>query len=197
MTTVIGSGLFTIDDHYDGDRANNGTSRFLAYCHLNRGLFTDDGSDDEPISSDPVVFAAAAWRCATGPVMSPPYVDWTGPHIASVTMQRSLNDGSLLAVVGLVTPLPAELRHIGDVNGWELRREFGRDFYAEPPDQAMTRRPTLLSTAQLYLPLPTVLLHHPADAPGQLTAADVKAAVRTQAHLLDEQLTPITDALTG
>jgi hypothetical protein len=198
VTTVIGSGLFTTDDHYDTDRASKGTSRFLAYCQLNRGLFTDYGGDDEPITTDPAMYAAAAWHCATGPVMSPPYIQHTTPLILSATMQRSQHDGSLLAAVDLVTPRPTELRSMRNVNEWEQQRGFGTcDYYTEPSDHAMTRRPTLLTSAKLYLPLPTVLLHHPADAPERLTADDVKAAVRTVAALLDEQLTPILTALTG
>jgi len=87
--------LVRIDDDYDREMADRaGGSRFAAYVAQNRKAFNPWG-DEEP---DPVMFAAAAWRTATGPVMSPGYVR-RRPDLSRVTAQREEWDGGLVLAV--------------------------------------------------------------------------------------------------
>jgi hypothetical protein len=196
-------GLFAVDDDYDANHASNGISRVLAYGELNRNQYTESGmlrSDPyDPITTDPAEFAMATWHCATGPVMSPPYVDRTDPLILSARLCRNLFDASLEATVDLITPPPPELRRLHDFNGWQYQhgQANGSGYFAEPSEEARTRRPTLLPTAKIVLPLPADRLHTPLDAPARLTSRDMKAAVHAVIDILNETLAPVLNALHG
>src|SRR2546422_328484 len=64
--------LVTIDDASDRSRASDGISRYGAYLRNSADEFRScwDGA-----VADPIQFAAAAWRNATGPIMGPGYAE--------------------------------------------------------------------------------------------------------------------------
>jgi hypothetical protein len=196
-STRTASGLFLIDEDYDTGHASNRTSRYLAYCELNRTLFTDYGGTDEPITADPLVYAVAAWQCATGPIMSPPYVQRTVPEILSIALHRSADTGDLLADIDVVTPRPAELRSgLGAVNDWSFQHGYAGSYgyYTHPDEPYLALRPTILSSTKLILPIGKEDLLQPTRR-DQLTVTDVKTSVHAVAELLDDALYPFLAAL--
>lgn len=69
---------FRVDGEYDREYAGDGVSRYGAYVRSRLdGSFAEcwDGTWEEPASRR-MAFAAAAWRTAVGPVMSPGYVGY-------------------------------------------------------------------------------------------------------------------------
>jgi hypothetical protein len=162
-------GLVWVDEEYDRDYASDGHSRLGAY--LRRDTWLADPDDD----LDPVGFAFAVWRTATGPIMAPPYVH-VRRDLADVVAYRSDDDPELL-VVALDAPTgwPCHLAGHPAATGWQgwhrpRTLDEGPDPYRQPADQHRA----LLVTARLRLAIPGADLPTPACPGGG--AVDVRAA---------------------
>lgn len=158
MTTPWNDQLIVrVDDEYDRDRASNGDSRYAAYLRQNANLFRDAWSDEPAPVEDPVEFAVHAWRVATGPVMSPGYVQWRS-DLHGVSLHRDENDGTLFAEVRV------PLRH-GQVGGngkrfpytwqdWETEQTWGPGDLQYPglAEPRSYKQPAVLATAVVRVP---------------------------------------------
>jgi hypothetical protein len=168
-----------IDHDYDRTHASDGVSRYGAYLAGHAGLF-DPWGDAGPsgITRDPVEFAAAALRVATGPVMSPGYVRWHGRVIGHAAA-RGEQDGRLVLAVTLACPAPARLP--GYWQGWE--REVG-GWWVEPRDD----RPVGLCRLELRWPVPTPAPPRLAEIPN---LADARRAVAVLVEQVNVAARPV------
>ncbi len=150
--------LVYVDHKYDRDNATNGESRFTAYVNKLRREFADWEDMDRPTS--PEKFAAAAWRVATGPIMSPGYAR-IRPDLHKVTAHPDTEEGGLY--VELQVPLQHHLLRTGQMDSrwadWSTDR-FHEDLYAsyyEPrgnKDSVLTTATVRISGKNWPLPEP-------------------------------------------
>jgi hypothetical protein len=173
-----------IDCDHDRTSASDGVSRYGAYLRDHAALFDPWQDAPDGVTRDPVEFAIAAFKVATGPIMSPGYVRWHG-RIQGYGATRSEDDGRLVVSVTLVVPSPVRLPW--DWRGWE--RDF-HDRYLEPDD----RRPVALARLELRWPVGTDQLPTPSRPrrPGVANLADAAGAV---AVLVDEVNTMVGPVL--
>lgn len=192
MTTR--SGPFRVDEEHDASYASDGRSRYGVYVRQRLSMFED--LDGRTFTTDPVAFAAAAWDVATGPIMAPGYIQTGDGRITSTVCSRNNWDGTLLADITLATPRPAALAGLIGYTDWE--RPFGFDGAMSGPSEASVAKwPAMLTTTRLLLPIPTVHLHVPQDAPAEVSTLDAKASVQALAAVLNEALAPVLAALDG
>jgi hypothetical protein len=139
------------------------------------------------MTDDPVEFAAAAFRVATGPIMSPGYVRWHG-RVCDYGASRSEHDGGLLLTVTLAVPAPVRLPW--HWRGWE--RDF-HDRYLEPDD----RRPVGLARLELRWPVPIDQLPTPSRPrrPGMPNLRDATRAVETLVAAVNTTAGPVLAGL--
>jgi hypothetical protein len=158
-----------VDRGYDRAAASDGVSRYGAYLAGHAGLFDPWGKASDGITRDPVEFAIAAFKVATGPIMSPGYIRWHG-RVRDYGATWSEHDGRLVLSVTLATPSPVRLPW--DWRGWE--QDF-HDHWWEPDD----RRPAGLARLELRWPVPTDRLPIPdrPRRPGVPNLADATGAV--------------------
>ncbi|WP_344282020.1 hypothetical protein [Actinomadura napierensis] len=182
--------MFRFHDAADRERASDGASRYGVYLRQNIDRFTDWG---ELVTTDPGMFALAAWQVATSPVMSPAYLDWTAERVQSVDLSLSEHDASLIARVQVVVPRPAALADVQGFAEWDPG-DWWEHGYREPTDGALMHCPAMLTSTTLLFAIPRRELYAPQNAP-ELTVRDAKKAVRWLAAVLDERLAPIVRAL--
>jgi hypothetical protein len=159
---------FSIDYEYDSDHADHaGGSRYGDYIRNSQDWFAVCWDRDDPKAD----FAAAAWRIASGPVMSPGYVRHH-PKILRAALERSDWDGRLLACVDLITPAPQALRQSSEWGGgrwwrdWPAESLIGREAYYEPGGEDLGRDPYILPSVSLRWAVPDrAVLDPPADKP--------------------------------
>ncbi len=162
-----------IDLDWDRSRASDGVSRYGAYLRGHAEEFEPWYGEEAPdgITRDPGEFAAAAFRVATGPVMSPGYVGWH-PRVLDFKVGRGDNPepGRLVCTVTLATSLPLRLSS----PWWSWTSYLGRD-WCEPDDD----RHAAMASLVLRWPLPVTSLPHPSTPtrPGVPNLADAKASV--------------------
>lgn len=199
---------FRVDHEYDASRASDGQSRYGSYLrrHINRFDLWACGE----ITTDPECFAPTAFEIATSPIMSPPYVTYSGV-VQGVTFSHSQDDdslGTLLVSIDLATPPPAALSHDrlpGRWNGWSYDAQADR--YDRPDDRDLGRRPSILTTTRVTFPLAPELLHTPAAELGEQSPGDTMllrgdlftreamAAVARLVDLLNERVAPVLELL--
>jgi hypothetical protein len=172
-----------IDRDHDRANASDGVSRYGAYLRDHAGLFDPWGEAPDGITRDPVEFAIAAFKVATGPIMSPGYLRWHG-RVCDYAASRSEDDGRLLLSVTLAVPSPVRLGW--DWRGWE--RDF-HDRYLEPDD----RRPVGLCRLVLRGPVPTDRLPTPGRPrwPGVPNLADAAGTVAVLVEQLNATVGPV------
>ena len=82
-----------IDPDYDREQASDGQSRYGAYVRDHARLFDPWQDAPDGVTRDPVDFAIAAFRVATGPIMGPGFVRWhprvCGYRWSAATMVRA------------------------------------------------------------------------------------------------------------
>jgi hypothetical protein len=164
-----------IDRDHDRANASDGVSRYGAYLRDHAELFDPWQEAPDGVTGDPVEFAIAAFKVATGPIMSPGYVRWHG-RVCDYVATRSEHDGRLLLSVTLATPSPVRLPW--DWRGWE--RDF-HDRYLEPDD----RRPVGLARLELRWPVATDQLPTP-SRPRRPSVPNPRDAARAVAVLVDQ-----------
>ncbi|MFI8461763.1 hypothetical protein [Kitasatospora sp. NPDC085464] len=191
--------LVRIDDAYDTEYADRrGGSRYTAYVNQRRKEFVL-WSDEDP---DPVRFAAAAWRIATGPVMSPGYVR-RRPDLRRVHTHRDDWAGDL--VVAVEVPLTHN-RLAGDRlpyawGDWEAAsHRIGDEDYSalEEPD-AHRHQISVLTTSTVQIlakgwPLPTPTL---AEIEGPGLAECARSAVQVLVEGINREAGPVVARLLG
>jgi hypothetical protein len=164
-----------IDRDYDRTSASDGVSRYGAYLRDKAELFDPLGEAPDGVTGDRVDFAAAAFRVATGPIMSPGYVRWHG-RVCKYGAGRSEHDDRLVLSVTLVVPSPVRLGW--DWRGWE--RDFHGD-WLEPDD----RRPVGLTRLELRWPVDTDRLPAP-GRPRRPGVPNLRDATRAVAVLVEQ-----------
>ncbi len=172
-----------IDRDYDRANASDGVSRYGAYLADHADLFDPWEEAPDGVTGDPVEFVVAAFRVATGPIMSPGYVRWHG-RVQGHDVGRSEHDDRLLVSVTLAVPSPVRLPW--DWHGWE------RDFhgcYLEPDD----RRPVGLARLELRWPVGTDQLHTPSRPrrPGVPNLRDAARTVETVVATVNATVGPV------
>jgi hypothetical protein len=177
-----------IDPDYDRTNASDGHSRYGAYVRDYARLFDPWQDAPDGVTTDPVEFAMAAFRVATGPIMSPGFVRWH-PRVCGYGTDRSDLDGCLVVSVILATPAPLRLPG-WSWRGWE--RDF-HDRFLEPED----RGPVALARLELRWPLASDQLHRPARPrpPGRPNLADATAAVAAVVGSANHTAGPVLAAL--
>jgi hypothetical protein len=175
----------------DDDRAyaSDGVSRYGAYVRDHARLFDPWQDAPDGVTTDPVEFAIAAFRVATGPIMSPGFVRWH-PRVCGYGAERS-DDGEGRLVVSVTLAKPASLRLPGFTwRGWD--RDFG-DRFLEPED----RGPVALARLELRWPLDPEQLHQSARprAVGRPNLVDATTAVAVVVGWVNHTAGPVLAAL--
>ena len=177
-----------IDPDYDRVNASDGQSRYGAYLRSHARLFDPWQDAPDGVTTDPVEFAIAAFRVATGPIISPGFVRWH-PRVRAYGTDRSEHDGHLVVSVTLATPAPLRLPGWA-WRGWE--RDF-HDRFLEPED----RGPVALARLELRWPLDGDQLHRPARPriPGRPNLVDATTAVAVVVGSVNHTAGPVLAAL--
>ncbi len=181
-----------VDLHGDRTSASDRISRYGAYLRSHAGEFEPwHGEDQDGITTDPGEFAAAAFRVACGPIMSPGYVHWH-PRILDhqVDHGESPDPSRLICKVTLATCLPLRLGS----PWWSWTTYLGRD-WSEPEDA----RHAALARLELRWPLQVATLprqRRPAR-PGVPNLADARAAVRALVAAINTTVGPVLARLEG
>jgi hypothetical protein len=178
-----------IEADYDRANASDGQSRYGAYVRDHARLFDPWQDGPDGVTTDPVEFAIAAFRVATGPIMSPGLVRWH-PRVCAYGVDRNDYDGRLVVSVTLATPAPLRLP------GWAWRgwdRDVVGDRFLEPED----RGPVALARLELRWPLAVDQLHRPAGprVPGRPNLVDATAAVAVVVGSANDTAGPVLAAL--
>jgi hypothetical protein len=168
-------GVCWVDRDYDRAAASDGVSRYGAYLRDYAGLFDPWEEAPDGITQDPVEFAIAAFKVATGPIMAPGYVHWHG-RVCDYAATWSEPDAGLLLSVTLAAPSPVRLPW--HWRGWE------RDFYGDwlEPDDG---RPVGLCRLELRCPVATDKLPTP-RRPRRPGVPNHRDATRAVAVLVDQ-----------
>lgn len=175
--------LFEPDDDFDTDYASDGVSRYGAYLAQYASLFRDDAD----LTADAGRFAAAAWRIAYPPTMSPGYV-WHHGRVQRTGMTVD-DDGRLAITVDLAVSRPHEAAGLGQQwRGWQ-RDDFGR--WWEPDDLTSSNAVTLLRAA---VPVAGLSLPRPRYHDGRPDTTAAKRAVQAICALVNTELAAILSA---
>jgi hypothetical protein len=180
-----------VDSGWDRTNASDRVSRYGAYLRAHTELF--DPWHDAPggITQDPGEFAIAAFRVATGPIMSPGYVRWH-PRVLDYKLDRGLDPepGRLVCSVTLATSLPLWLGS----PWWSWTTYMGRE-WSEPDDA----KHAALAQLELRWPLPVATLPHPyrPASPGHPNLRDAKASVRALVEVINQTAGPVLAKLEG
>jgi len=180
-----------VDANWDRSRASDGVSRYGAYLRGHTELFDPWEDASGGITQDPGEFAIAAFRVATGPIMSPGYVCWH-PRVLDYKVSHGDNPepGRLVCQVTLATSLPLWLGS----PWWSWTERFG-DPWREPDDD----RHAALASVALRWPLPVATLPRPRTParPGQPNLRDAEASVRALVEAINTTAGPVLAKLEG
>lgn len=177
---------FWIDRDYDHEQASDGISRYGAY--LRDATFEPWTDNDQAVE-----WAAVAWRCATGPVMSPGYVR-SHPRVLAARLERSSWDGSLIAGVDLVSSWPEQLKTLARRLKLDDRETYWQDWpteyrggetisYYEPSETDIAARPYLLASVSLQFTVTSAALPEPPVTSAALLSAGQQAVAVVVAEL--------------
>ncbi|MEW9527583.1 hypothetical protein [Microbispora sp. NPDC049125] len=162
-------------------------TRYAGQVRQNAGEFADSFGDIAP-----VLFACAAWRVATLPITSPPYVRWHR-RILSATCVRNTWDGTLNAEVTIVAPLPRALtdsREWWRDRGWQgWQQLFGQ--FVEPSPRDTAKLPFLRGSLLAQIPVPLGDLPPAPSGPDDDLAPTARRALSVVVRKLDEIISPI------
>jgi hypothetical protein len=172
-----------IDRDHDRAAASDGVSRYGAYLRDHAGLFDPWGEAPDGVTTDPVEVAIAAFRVATGPIMSPGYVRWHG-RVHGHGAGHTEDAGELLLSVTLAVASPVRLPW--DWRGWE--RDFHGD-WLEPDDRHLVG----LCRLELRWPVATDRLPTPGRPrrPGVPNLADATRAVEAVVATVNATVGPV------
>jgi hypothetical protein len=181
-----------VDLAWDRTNASDRVSRYGAYLRGHAGEFEPwHGEDLDGITLDPGEFAAAAFRVACGPIMSPGYVCWHSRILDhQVDHGENPDPDRLVCKVTLATGLPMRL----GPPWWSWTTYLGRD-WSEPDDP----RHAALARLELRWPLQVAALPRPRPParPGEPNLADARAAVRALVAAFNQTVGPVLARLEG
>jgi hypothetical protein len=180
-----------VDEDWDRTNASDRVSRYGAYLRSHTELFNPWRETAKGITQDPGEFAIAAFRVASGPIMSPGYVGWH-PRVLDhqVNYGDDPNPARLICTVTLTTALPLWLGS----PWWSWTTYLGRDW--SEPDEG---RHAALARLELRWPLPVATLPRP-DRPtraGYPNLRDAKASVRALVDQINRTAGPVLAKLEG
>ncbi|MFJ1581581.1 hypothetical protein [Streptomyces sp. NPDC088182] len=179
-----------IDDEYDRDTASDRISRYGAYLDRHVGEFHEYGEPNTPLPA--AEFAAAAWRVATAPIMSPGYVRLR-PDIAGVDCGFT-DDGQLMLVVSVPVPHSALSARVPYAwRDWE-RAPYG---FTDGPFHRLVEPegPALLMTAEIRIVVNGLPV--PSHVRGAGLLDDARTAVAFLVHHLNDAARPVVEVPTG
>jgi hypothetical protein len=182
-----------IDQEWDRTNASDRVSRYGAYLRGHTELFSPWHGEETPdgIARDPGEFAIAAFRVATGPIMSPGYVRWH-PRVLDYKLDRGLDPepGRLVCSVTLATSLPLWLG-----SPWRSWTDYLGHPWREPDDA----QHAALARLELRWPIPDATLPRPRPParPGQPNLHDAKAAVWALVAQINQTAGPVLAKLEG
>ncbi|WP_405010999.1 hypothetical protein [Kitasatospora sp. NBC_01539] len=185
--------LAVLDDTTDRERASDGRSRFGVYLTQHaRDLHDDDGPLPAP------AFAAAVWRIATGPIMSPGYVR-IRPDLHHLAPAVDENGGLVLHI-----DVPLRHHHLAhrphSLTDWHDLTNAWADDHRWPilvqPDTST--RPALSATAHLAIPVPGDLISEPSThEPGPRMTVEAKHTLAALVRFANTHAHLVTDLLAG
>ncbi|MFD4144421.1 hypothetical protein [Streptomyces sp. NPDC058572] len=188
--------LALVDEEHDRRNASDG-SRYGAYLKQRLSSFHEYDRPDQPLPTDE--FAAAAWRVATSPVMSPGYVEIRDDLRGIIPTFGEDGDGILL--LDIHVPLYCQdLRAARDIplgwQDWDTERHYLSSYATlyEPS----SKRPALLTTTVVRLVADDswgLLPQEHTRGHGLVDAA--KRAVATLARGINQHAGPIVATLRG
>jgi hypothetical protein len=186
---VIFIRAFEPDEDYDRTHASNGVSRYGAYLAQHAHLFSD--GDNEP-TTDPELFAAAAWRIAQLPTMCPGYVRAHG-RVQATSVHWDEDGLPAVCVELAVSSAPEAACFTFPWRRW-TRDELGH--WVAPVDHS---RPNVITALRIAVPLAGVSLPHPCYENDQPDTATAKQAVKVICRVLNAPLAYVLafDPLTG
>lgn len=155
--------VFEPDDEYDRICASDGVSRYGAYLDRYAAWFAECGVP----TTDAETFAAAAWRVAVPPVMSPGYVR---VHGLAWDTRIHLDDGRRLAVLVDLDVSPEST--------CTSQRRHGELLHRHEADGSLT-------VARISIPLAGAPLPDPRYRAGHPDIATARAAVRVICALVN------------
>jgi hypothetical protein len=166
------------------DRDND---RYADQVHRNTTEFADSFGDIAPVT-----FACEAWRVATAPMMTPPYVRWHR-RILSAVCVRNTWDGTLNAEVTFAAPLPGALtesREWWRDRGWQgWQQLFGQ--FVEPSPRDTAKLPFLRASLRAQVPVPLDGLPPAPNGPDGELALTAQQALTAVIRELNEIIAPI------
>nr|WP_042190921.1 hypothetical protein [Kibdelosporangium sp. MJ126-NF4]CEL19693.1 hypothetical protein [Kibdelosporangium sp. MJ126-NF4] len=180
---------FRLDRRYDVDQASDGVSRYGAYLAQHRGLFFD--SAEEELTQERLEFAAAAWRVASSPIMSPSFVK---PHPRVQSAEVMWDEYGRMAVDVVIAtdqepPLPRELRF--KARGWE-RDALSPGPWYDPQDP---RHLTVLPTLLIRVPITPDVVVEPRYINGNPATTVAQDAVQGMCDVLNRTVSGVLDGL--
>ncbi|GLY33488.1 hypothetical protein [Kineosporia sp. NBRC 101731] len=176
-----------IDQQYD--REND--DRYATHVTALQSVFSDSFGDISPVT-----FACTAWRLATVPYLDPGYVRFHR-RVLGVICERNAWDGSLIARVQLVSPLPGPLARTqvwGHDRGWKSWPAV-LGHYLPPSPQELARFPFVRPVLLVDAPLPLTDLPPAPERPGPELAELAQRAVSVLTRELNDLLSPIINTL--
>jgi hypothetical protein len=183
-----GSLVCFIDADWDREHASDGVSRYGVYMSTHAELFEPWDDQVGGITADLGEFAVAAFRVATGPIMSPGYVRWHPRVLAhQVGYGENRDPTRLMVEVTLATALP--LRLGSPWWGWTRGRLLPEQDWLEPDED----RHAALASLRLRWPLEAATLPYPTVAAlaGQLNVQEAKASVAALVAAINATAGPV------
>ncbi|WP_262062635.1 hypothetical protein [Streptomyces sp. STR69] len=195
--------LVRVDDDYDTRNASDRHSRYSAYLANRADWFHEYGEPNQPLP--PAEFAAAAWKVASSPAMSPGYVR-IRPDLGGITPAFS-EDGEGRLLFDVQVPLDhhdlrAECRtHIPYTwRDWQRGSALDTDSSGPywPRWEPDSQRPALLTTAVVRLVADDGWsLVTPQHTTGRGLVDDAKRAVAVLAENINKHGGSMVAALRG
>lgn len=183
----MGGRAFWLDEAHD--RAHG--DRFAALVQREADQFAAAFGDIAPVA-----FACVAWGLATPPALDPGLARWHR-RILSAKCRRNSWDGSLLADVRIVSPLPAELtrsRAWWRDRGWrDWPQTFGQ--FVQPGEEDLSRGPHLRASLRVQAPIPLDGFPPAPEGPDGELVASARRAVTVIVRELDDLLAPVLGQL--
>jgi hypothetical protein len=184
---------FEPDEDYDRAHASDAVSRYGVYLAQHAYMFTDE--DHGQPTTDPVLFAGAAWQIANSQTMEPGYVRAHGRvQVTEVRWDYEANPAVCVALAVSFAPEAA-----GFTYPW---RRWTRDELGHWVCRLDFTRPTAVTTLRVEVPLTGVDLPSPCyldRVPGCPDTAAAKQAVAILCRLLNAALAHVLafDPLAG
>jgi hypothetical protein len=194
MTNANGS-AFWIDRDHDREASDTGRGpRYRVYLRDHRNALPNQDDYDDLT----VPFAVAAWRIATGPIMTPGLVR-RHPRLVAVSVRRSGWNGQPLVDVDLVAPRPSFLTFAQDSKGGYYRDNVldAWGTYTGITEDQLGRESYLGTTLRLVAQLPShefpTVTAIPTDL-GELYHL-ATSCVTALVDELNKEIQPVLDAL--